>query len=241
MNHLRIIHNSVGVVIMKKNCRKALGKNLIVAVISLTVIFLTSITVYAWFTNQRKLDTITMINSPISLVVGAGAKEDSINIDLGGINVADNSGKKDFVFCVYSDDNVRSYKIQLAHTTNTGFEYSIYKADESMTDPGDDRVVYTDEEGNSHYYTKNGAAVSGRYLNPDGKIANDSLHDISYGSYNKVQKNAEPLYWQTENAIQPVNNNGSGFLDYYILEVSWDENISGNKETDIVYITAGVA
>lgn len=236
---MRIIHKSVGVVVMKKYCRKA-PKKLLIAAICLTVIFLTSVTAYAWFTNQRKLDTITRVNSPISLVVGAGAKEDSANIDMGGINVADTSGKKDFVFCVYSDDNVETYKIQLAHTTNIGFEYSIYEAAESMSDPGGERVVYIDESGNSHYYTKEAAAVSGQYLNKNGAAADNSLHDISYGNYNKVQKNAEPLYWQTDNAIQPVNNSGSGFLDYYILEVSWDANISNNKETDIVYITAGV-
>lgn len=222
---------------MKKTYNKKL---LPIAAVSLIVIMITSVTAYSWFTSQRRLDTITRINSPTALVIGAGAKEDSANIDMGGINVTDEARKKDFVFCVYSDESVESYKLQLAHTTNIDFSYTIYKASE-ISNNTDGVVVYTDESDVSHYYIKDGAALAGGYLNlnTDGKTANDSLHDESYGSYRNVQKNAEPLYWQTSSVIQPTNNSGSGFLDYYILEVSWEENVSNNKETDIVYLTAG--
>lgn len=223
---------------MKKTYNKKL---LPIAAVSLIVILMTSVTAYAWFTSRRRLDTITKINSPTALVIGAGAKEDSANIDMGGINVTDETGKKDFVFCVYSDESVENYKLQLAHTTNIDFGYTIYKASESVDDTGGG-VVYTDESNVSHYYIKDGTALAGGYLNldTDGKTADDSLHDESYGSYGNVQKNAEPLYWQTSSAIQPTNNSGAGFLDYYILEVSWGDNVSNNKETDIVYLTAGI-
>lgn len=229
---------------MKKNIIKKNGKRLLIAVISIAVMLMTSVTAYAWFTYRRQLDTITRINSPTTLVIGAGAKESSLNINMGGIDVADEACKKDFVFSVYSDESVENYKIQLAHTTNIDFNYSIYKAAEHTDDPGNDRAVYTDESGNTFYYTKNGDALSGVFLNldQDGKTADKSLHDKSYDNYDKkyVQKNAEPLYWQTADVIQPTNNSGSGFLDYYILEVSWNENAANNKETDIVYITAGM-
>lgn len=220
---------------------KANVKRLLIALPAAVLIFAASATAYAWFTDQRKLATITKVNSPTALVIGAGAKESSLNINMGSINVEDESGKKEFVFSVYSDDSVEKYKLQLAHTTNIDFVYTIYKAEEHMSDPGNDRVEYVDEKGITHYYTKNGAAIDGSYLNLNGKIADKSLHEKSYDRYNKVQKNAEPLYWQTENEIQPTNNSLSGFVDYYILEISWNEDVNNNKETDIVYLTAGIA
>lgn len=216
-------------------------KRLLIVLSAAVLIFAGIVTVYAWFTNQRKLATVTRVNAPSALVIGAGVKESSININLGSIDVEDESKKKDFVVSVYSDNSVEKYKLQLAHTTNIDFAYTIYKADESMSYSGDGCVEYVDEAGNTHYYTKNGEALAGRYLNLNGKIADKSLHDKSYDEYNEVQKNAEPLYWQTENEIQPTNNSSSGFLDYYILEISWNENVSNNKETDMVYLTVGIA
>lgn len=216
-------------------------KRLLITLLATALVFAGLVTVYSWFTNQRKLATVTRVNAPSALVIGAGAKESSMNINIGSINVEDKSRKKDFVFSVYSDNSVSNYKLQLAHTTNIDFVYTIYKADESMSSQGSDSVEYIDESGYAHYYTKNGDALSGIYLDPNGKIADKSLHDWSYDGYDAVQKNAEPLYWQTKNEIQPTNNSLSGFLDYYILEISWNEGVSNNKETDMVYLTAGIA
>ena len=232
---------------VKKDNKKSNNKPWIIAAISLVVLLTATAAVYAWFTNQRKIDTITKVNAPTSLKIGAGAKEDSANIDMGGIDVTSETvKKKDFVFCVYSDSTVGNYKIQLAHTTNIGFKYTIYKAAESSTKPSEgDFVLYEDHttEKNSHYYTK-GAEISGAYLNQKeaDKIANDTLHDKSYGTYSSVQKNAEPLYWQSQPIApsQPTETN-TGFVDYYILEVSWEGvTIPNDKETDMFYITAGI-
>lgn len=232
---------------IKKDNKKSNNKPWIIAAVSLVVLLTATAAVYAWFTNQRKIDTITKVNAPTSLKIGAGAKEDSANIDMGGIDVTSETvKKKDFVFCVYSDSTVGNYKIQLAHTTNIGFKYTIYKAAESSTKPSEgDFVLYEDHttEKNSHYYTK-GAEISGAYLNQKeaDKIANDTLHDKSYGTYSSVQKNAEPLYWQSTESIHPTTATGEkGFVDYYILEVSWEGvTIPNDKETDMFYITAGI-
>ncbi|MGN1120515.1 MAG: hypothetical protein ACI4Q4_09155 [Oscillospiraceae bacterium] len=211
----------------------------------LTSALILSVTVYAWFTNRRALDTMTRVSSPTSLCIGAGAKEDSANIDMGGIDVTDPAEKKNFVFCVYSDDTAGSYKLQLAHTTNIDFTYKIYKAQESEGTPiaGDSLVVYYDEENLAHYYIKDSEAIAGRYLNQDGSdptIADKSLHDFSYDEYVHVQKNAEPLYWQNTDPIEHQASELS-FVDYYILEVSWDSTkVSNDKETDMVYLTAGM-
>ena len=73
-------------------------------------------------------------------------------------------------------------------------------------------------------------------------IANGTYHEKTYGAYGSqfVQKNAEPLYWQSSPAITPAAA-GNMFTDYYILEVSWDsDKVTNNKETDMVYLTAGM-
>ena len=201
---------------MSKNSKIQLNKRLLViAAVSLVVLLMTSVTAYAWFTNRRRLDTMTKINAPSTLVIGAGNKENSINIDLGRIDADADEKIKDVVFCVYSDESVQNYKLQLAHTTNINFTYAIYKA--SVSDAASGSVVYVDKNDNSHYYTK-GAALAGTYLNQNGIIANESLHGKSYDTYENVQQNAEPLYWQTTDNIDPTSNNGSGFVDYYILK-----------------------
>ena len=227
---------------MSKNRKIQLNKRLLVIVaVSLVVLLMTSVTAYAWFTNRRRLDTITKINAPSTLVIGAGAKEDAVNIDLGRIDADADKKKKDVVFCVYSDESVQNYKLQLAHTTNIDFTYTIYTASVSDADPGGDRVEYIDAGNKAYYYTKTTPAVpiTGGYLNKTDKIANETLHDNSYGKYTNVQKNAEPLYWQSTEITDHFTD-GSGFVDYYILEVSWGEDVKNDKETDMVYITAGV-
>lgn len=217
---------------------KGKGKRMLIAFAMTALIFAGSATAYAWFTYQLRLTTITKINAPTALIIGAGQKESSQNIDIGEINVEDEAGKKDFVFSVYSDESVSNYKLQIAHTTNIDFTYTVFPAQEQQ---GSGDVEYVDEDGIAHYYSKSGSAASGKYLNlgSDEKKADDSLHKESYDSYKNVQENAEPLYWQS-NEIQPENNSGQGFVDYYILEISWNDDVRNDKETDMVYLTAGI-
>ncbi len=226
----------------KRNKIGAYRKPFIIGAACLAAVAALSVTVYAWFTNQRRLDTITKINAPTALSIGAGAKEDSVYIDMGGIDVESGS-EKNFVFCVFSDETAGDYKIQLAHTTNIGFTYEIYKATVGTGEvTANYDVLYTDQSGNNYYYTKS-SLLNGGYLNqePGASIANTVYHEKSYGNYSEVQKNAEPLYWQSKPAITPSNLVGAGFVDYYILRVSWTEDVKNDKETDMVYITAGMS
>ena len=66
---------------------KGKGKRLLIAFAMTVLIFAGSATAYAWFTYQRRLTTITKINAPTALIIGAGQKESSQNIDIGEINV----------------------------------------------------------------------------------------------------------------------------------------------------------
>lgn len=225
----------------RKNKAGAVRKPLVIGAAVVAAVAALSVTVYAWFTNQRRLDTITKINAPTSLSIGAGAKEDSVYIDMGGIDV-ESGNEKHFVFCVFSDETAENYKIQLAHTTNIGFEYEIYKAVAGSGYVENYDVLYTAQDGQNYYYTK-GETLSGGYINRDpvSLIADNTYHEKSYGNYSQVQKNAEPLYWQSKPAITPSNIVGTGFVDYYILRVSWASDVKNDKETDMVYITAGMS
>ena len=48
----------------------------IIISISLTLLFIISFPVLAWFTTQKKIATVAKVNSPAKLSIKSGAKED---------------------------------------------------------------------------------------------------------------------------------------------------------------------
>ena len=184
----------------------------------------TSIGTLAWLRHARELHTMTRVELPILLLTGSH-EQDTTAIELGDIDVAQQT-EKTCVFGVKATQNV-SYILQLAHTTNIPFTYQIYPAHESAN-PGD-------LEADGYHYSLS-SPLTGAYLNESGGIANDSLHERTYGSHNLVQKNAEPLYWISE--AKDISENG---LDYYVLRITWQEGLKNDKETDMVYLTVGTA
>ena len=182
------------------------------------------------------LETITKIKKPEILSIKAGDMQDIEKLELGTIDVSGDQESKDVVFCVYSAEAGKSYYLQLAHTTNIGFTYSIYRA--SMAAKGGDIITYLGKQ-----YQK-GEQLSGGYLNlaEDQKHATNAYHDTTYETYNNVQQAAEPLYWKS-NAQEMLPNmknaNEEFYVNYYILRISWDETVQNNKETDMIYLMAG--
>lgn len=218
-------------------------KIFIITIVLLCIIMIVPMSVFAWFSNKRYLTTMTKVTSPAIINIGAGNKENCKYIDLSGIDVEDDETSKDFIFCVHSTATSGKYKIQLAHTTNIAFNYKIFPA-RIVDKTGETVVKYHSKLKNQDlYYEKISDEILGNYINMDSgsQIANDSKHKDTYGNYTNVQKNAEPLYWQTNNAIIVDDTNSEGFVDYYVLEVSWDKTkVKNDKETDMVYITAGM-
>lgn len=125
-------------------------KIMLVSAVLLTAFVFTSIPVYAWFSSQKKAAEMYKVEYPNSLYINAAHREDQINFDLGEINmneyrtnylgewldstgqptIKDNADKvvnKRYVFSV-SGSNMQSYTLQLAHTTNNEFTYTIYEA-----------------------------------------------------------------------------------------------------------------
>lgn len=204
----------------------------------LTMALLVALPLYAWFTRTRSIAMTTQINAPTQLYITAGNKESVANLEMGNIDV-ESGTYKDFVFGVSGKD-VSKYQIQLAHTTNIPFTYTIYRAQSANEGDSDTVEYYSKEQGVSFYYTKVGDVISGEYLNQSDTseiLANKSQHSKSYDDYSNVQKHAEALYWQS-NAQAVENSNSDGFVDYFIVRVSWDgQAIENNKETDMVYLT----
>ena len=208
-------------------------KRAILAVIAAALALLV-IPVFAWLYMQRSMETITKVNMPYALLIGAGDAKPINKLELSNIDVSGTQKYKDVVFCVYSEKPEKKYYLQLAHTTNIGFKYEIYKASRSAADVSTENVVsYLGKQ-----YIK-GELLTGSYLNKDN--ATDKYHERTYGKYNNVQKSAEPLYWKTTNqeTLPEDKDDTTCYVNYYILRISWDENVQNNKETDMIYLMAG--
>jgi hypothetical protein len=231
-----------------ENKKKSTGVKFEIALAcAITIALVIFLATRAWFYYSRELQTAAKVHTPYNLMITAGHKESIINLDLGNINTEEGTSEE-YVFAV-SGQALSGYVLQLAHTTNIPFQYTIYYAEEKNTKSSQDDVAYTTEEGTTYYYKK-GNSVTGGYINLDEqtKIANDTKHETTYADYNNVQKNAEPVYWQAD--IQPdsetkqygngaQNEDNGDFVQYYILNISWDSSVKNDKETDLVYIMAG--
>ena len=217
-------------------------KNRAVFAAVLAALALLAVPVLAWLYMQRSMETITKINMPNALLIGAGDAKPIQQLELGNIDVSETNKYKDVVFCVYSEKSEIKYSLQLAHTTNIGFNYEIYKAELS---PQDGKLIYLGKK-----YTM-GEFLRGDYLNKDSDTgyATNQYHAITYPNsngnqispYPNVQTSAEPLYWKSTNEeILPDKKDDTGYyVNYYILRIKWDENVKNNKETDMIYIMAG--
>ena len=225
---------------MKKADKKkwSTKKTWAVTAIAMALLALLIVPVFGWMYMERSMETMTKINIPYALKLGAGNTRPIQELELSNIDVSGEQKYKDIVFCVYSSQENREYDLQLAHTSNIGFTYNIYHASKDVNGA----VNYLKEN-----YSQR-AELKGSYLNKqDGsKYATKGFHGETYGSYSNVQISAEPLYWKTTDK-QILNEKNSAittidkdkyYVDYYILRISWDDTVQNNKETDMIYIMA---
>ncbi len=253
-------------------------KAAIVTAAVMTLTLAAVIPVYAWFYNQRKAAELYKVEFPNSLYLNAAHREDRMYFNLNAVSqykmdpitnspLHDEFGKliptnsQKYVFTV-SGSNTQSYKLQLAHTNNNQFTYTIYPAEESTTPGTDDKTVVYPMHAGSHnentvfdpgsdnetgpiYYIQGDTPLSGSYKNNESDAPilakdDDSYYIENYDTLTNVEENDIPSYWQSE-TIEFIWDLNKKFCHYYILEVTWDlrgDNIFENKETDMVYITA---
>lgn len=219
----------------KKDWKQERRKRRVIWAVASAALVLLAVPVLAWLYMQRSMETITEIKKPEILSIKAGDMQDIEKLELGTIDVSGDQTSKDVVFCVYSAEPGKSYYLQLAHTTNIGFRYSIYKA--SVAAKGGN-ITYL---GKQYQQDKQ---LPGGYLNLDAdqKHATNTYHETTYGEYGKVQQAAEPLYWKSdaqEKLPETKNATEEFYVNYYILHISWDKTVQNNKETDMIYLMAG--
>ena len=231
----------------KKLNKMSLSKKISIVLTSVITVMLAVTAVFAWFSNKKQVATIAKINSPAKLSLKAGNQEDIINFKMSGIDVS-KGNSKDFVFCVEGED-ITKYSIQLAHTTNINFTYTIYRATETNDTT---KVEYTLESGDQKAYYDKTELLSGAAVNESTdtvvssrKLGNTSYEVKSYDEGDTRQKFAEPLYWQSDaikanEAPYDYNSAERAFVNYYVLTVSWGTDVQNDKETDMIYLTAQV-
>ena len=250
-----------------------MNKILGLAALAAGLIAFSSTIAYAWFNQSHKIARMQEVVPPNMIFLSAAHRKAEINFQIGEVNTSTTATHRDYVFSV-SGAGVQYYLIELAHTTNNPFTYTIYPATFSSTKPnGTEGVDYVQFKataqntsgspstiandvtaGTTYYYTINGTAVAGSYLNRNGDsfplLANSSgtCHDKTYNNVqadpnnniaaniDQVQKNAEPLYWKSS----AITGNASVFCHNYIIRVDWDNAVldKKTKETDIIYLFA---
>ena len=174
---------------------------------------------YAWFRQSYTLSTVAKIKASIRLDLAAGNGEDASRFQIGTVDTTgEGVTSKDYVIAV-KKDKPTNYILQIGHTTNIPFTYTLYKA----TEDNSGTVIYVGADNITHKYKKSDTEIKGKYLNKisDDKILANSTgtyHEQTYESYSKIQENAEPLYWQSNDTTLGT---GTDLVDYYILTVSW--------------------
>lgn len=214
-----------------------------------TVGMMIAIPVYAWFSHMRKAAEMYKVQYPNSLYINSGHREDRIYFGLDGVNVneyvKDENGEyvkvngqlvqireQYYVFSV-SGSNTRSFLLQMAHTNNNKFTYTIYEATQysdvdlataavTSTDPETEEevvdvsrlVTYTQHAGS---HTENNIQVIG------DEFVNNATSDLYYvraenpvaGSYLNV----------TGSGAYPANTND----EYYVANYGTNSNVEGSS------------
>ena len=89
----------------------------------------------------------------------------------------------------------------------------------------------------------NTGGFTGAYLNMsnDDRTATTRYLEECYGNYTNYTSYELPLYWQCSGiqSVPDLTEHGNTFFKTFIIEVSWEtDEVSNNKETDIVYLMA---
>lgn len=213
----------------------------LVAIISLT---------YAWFSHHKIIATLQEVTPPDNItILGPNAKElerldlsytseDVKKQNVDGVAVRQVTLNR--IICVQS--TAQSHRLEIVHTTNMkNLTFELHH----VTNTNGSTITDGAKTGNAMTVDYETAAISGSYINEDNgqadsshKYANQSYHQQNYGTYDKVQIHAEPVYWLMDKAytIPEDQEPEDGLYNtYYVLTISWTED---TKETDVFYVMA---
>ena len=207
--------------------KKTLHRIEVCLAIVLTIALVVSVPVFAWFNSQRRMAKLAKIKAPDDLYINAAHKEDKIHLDMRDVNVSKKykDGQVDkpitsqnFVFSV-SGNYVSRYTLQLVHTTNNPYTYTIYE--------GEVYKATKDAQGN---IVSAANVVSGSSLDTDHPNWRNRKSDGSFNYVEYVATNdwddaeLERVTFPAENPNVTVNA-GDTLIIYMTTEVT---NMSGN-------------
>lgn len=207
---------------MSHESKNKMSRQTLVLKVALVVVAIIAViaATRAWFFESKGLQTMTRVEFPYLYLYGKDT--DTVSVELGEIDVRE-AGEKRIPFRVVASRDSK-FKLQLGHTTNLPLTYTIIKAEDDWENW--ENVSATSEN-----------KVEGEYLNKNNSIADKTRHGTTYGDYSQVQKNAEPLYWQSELIPRTKKEHN------YILIVTWpkcDDTTVVDKDTEMIYLTAGI-
>ena len=199
----------------------------------------------AWFFGRLSASTVGRVKAPAEISIMGPNETYMEQIDLSYDKTEVKNGIVTLMrpFCVSSPS--KEFDLYLAHTTNIeGLTIELYTASKVGSETtGPDIINGIDSNGVSYTWELGSNIFNDRgYLNKDNDtkdiLATRELHDMTFGKdygVDKVQDNAEPLYWHCE-ANAPYDGSEEGtHVGNYILKLSWKEKF---KETDIIYLIA---
>ena len=189
----------------------------------LTVALIVSIPAYSWFSNQRKAAEMFKVEYPNSLYINAAHREDRIFFNLDAINIneykldpitkeqiVDEHGepykvdKFMYAFSV-SGSNSQRFLLQMGHTTNNQFTYTVYEATQYRNE-SDARAAVTDGEGVEHT-----DRIVSYITHPDSHQENKL--QITWDRYNEEEGGTDgTLYYVLEDDVHmsPLNQDTPG-------------------------------
>lgn len=198
----------------------------------------------AWFFGRLSASTVGRVKAPAEISIMGPNETYMEQIDLSYDKTEVKNGIVTLMrpFCVSSPSEV--FDLYLAHTTNIeGLKIELYNAAKAGSDETGSDIINGIDSNGTPYKWKLGSNVfnDSGYLNKQNTtsdiLATRDLHEMTFGAYgvDKVQDNAEPLYWHCE-ANAPYDGSEEGtHVGNYILKLSWEEKF---KETDIIYLIA---
>ncbi len=157
----------------------------------------------------------------------------------------------DFDYELYRVDSAKYNAVITPGITSKPAAESSYEIAEYKSDLDGNTYYYPYQTSDTSDKKQGNVTAKGGFLNAltdengqilgngDENIGGTTFHKHNYDAYGKVNKYAEPLYWQVTGLPVTGKVGDAGFVDYYVLKIKWaGKNLTNNKETDMLYITA---
>ena len=204
-----------------------------------------------WFVDANRGSTVGKIKGPDELKVLGPNATATEQIDLSynpeyGDTKNGNTVTLKRPFCVQTGGD--GFELQLANTTNiTGLTIELYKAENAG--PVDTPDVSGTAGGKPYRWKASGEELLKGFtpinkaddgLATETDVTTTDSSDQTFERYDKIQRNARPLYRYKEfdkselNAKTLDGSTGNDTLNF-IIKLSWDESA---KETDVIYLIA---